>query len=255
MEYGICNLGIVPVRNEPSDKSEMTSQLLFGDFVKINEKYKVWIKVVSVFDGYEGWIDSKQLENVSDEYYLENLTRKNLILKSCANIVDVDNNLIIKAVLGSSLPCSEGESFIINKNRYRFDKESIYLGDHSIEQIAAMYLNAPYLWGGRSPYGIDCSGFTQLIYKIYGVCLKRDASQQAEQGTQLDFLTEALPGDLAFFENEDGKIIHVGLILDENKIMHASGRVKIDTIDHEGIFSNDFKRYTHKLRFIKRMIF
>ncbi len=255
MEYGICNLSVVPVRNEPSDKSEMISQLLFGDFVKITEKYKNWIKAIAVFDGYEGWIDIKQCENVSEEFFLENLNNKNLILESCSDIIDNYNNCIIKAVTGSSLPCNNGDSFIINKNKYKFNKQNIYKADLTIDEIALKYLNSPYLWGGRSPYGIDCSGFTQMAYKIFGISLKRDAYQQAQQGKQIDFLTEALPGDLAFFENEDGKIIHVGIILHDNKIIHASGRVKIDNIDHEGIYSLDFKKYTHKLRFIKRMIF
>ncbi|NTW32657.1 MAG: C40 family peptidase, partial [Bacteroidetes bacterium] len=123
-----------------------------------------------------------------------------------------------------------------------------------IVENAYMYLDAPYLWGGRSPFGIDCSGFVQMVYKLIGIRLPRDASQQASQGTTINFLSEAVPGDIAFFDNEDGIIVHTGIIINNGQIIHASGRVRIDNLDHEGIFQVKTKKYTHKLRLIKRII-
>jgi hypothetical protein len=253
MEYGICNLSVIPVRNEPSDKSEMTSQLLFCDFVKIIERYKNWLKVEALFDNYEGWVDSKQLAIITKDYSDKNISSSNIVIENVTEIINESLKFNILAVIGSAIPASVNGSFFINNDKYSFLQNDIYKDDLSIEQIALKYCNTPYLWGGRTPFGIDCSGFTQIVYKIYGVCLKRDASQQAEQGIQVDFLSEVKSGDLAFFENEDGKIIHVGILLSENKIIHASGKVKIDDIDHEGIFSRENDRYTHKLRFIKRI--
>jgi len=110
------------------------------------------------------------------------------------------------------------------------------------------------LWGGRSPFGIDCSGFTQMVYKLCGMPLKRDAWMQAEQGQDIHLLDETQPGDLAFFDNEEGRIIHVGILTTKNRIIHASGKVRLDSIDHQGIFNSETKRYTHNLRLLKRLI-
>ena len=119
---------------------------------------------------------------------------------------------------------------------------------------AYLFLNAPYLWGGKTPLGIDCSGFTQLVYKINGVKLKRDASDQALQGQTLSFIEESEPGDLAFFDDSEGNITHVGLLLENHRIIHASGMVRIDKIDQSGIFNIETQSHSHKLRFIKKMI-
>jgi gamma-D-glutamyl-L-lysine dipeptidyl-peptidase len=115
-------------------------------------------------------------------------------------------------------------------------------------------LNSPYLWGGKTPFGIDCSGFTQMAYKLAGIKLRRDAWQQAEQGHTINLLEETEPGDLAFFDNDEGNIVHVGIILRDHKIIHAAGKVRIDSIDHYGINNKELKKYTHKLRLIKRMV-
>ena len=117
-----------------------------------------------------------------------------------------------------------------------------------------MFLNAPYLWGGKTPFGVDCSGFTQMVYKLNGYKLMRDASQQSKQGEALSFIEESEPGDLAFFDNEEGNIIHVGIIMDDNYIIHASGKVRIDRLDHLGIYNAEINKHTHKLRVIKKII-
>src|SRR5690606_26313776 len=107
---------------------------------------------------------------------------------------------------------------------------------------------------GRTNFGIDCSGFSQIAFKMQGVKINRDASQQAEQGTAVDLLTEAKAGDSSSEHNEEGRITQVGIMLNNNQIIHASGRVKIDMIDDQGIFSSDLKKYSHKLRFIRRYV-
>ena len=122
------------------------------------------------------------------------------------------------------------------------------------DRTAKEFLNAPYLWGGKSFFGVDCSGFTQLVYKVNNVKLPRDAYQQAEVGEALSFVEESQPGDLAFFENAEGRIIHVGIMLDDQKIIHASGKVRIDTLDSTGIFNQEMNKHTHKLRFVKSIL-
>jgi cell wall-associated NlpC family hydrolase len=145
----------------------------------------------------------------------------------------------------------------MNGERFKFIGISSTSGENTSEQVpefALHFLDAPYLWGGRSIFGIDCSGLTNVVFKMAGIHLRRDAWQQSEQGILVSFIDEARPGDLAFFNNEEGKIVHTGIILDQKKIIHASGRVRIDTLDHYGIFNEEQKRYTHQLRLIKRMI-
>ena len=125
---------------------------------------------------------------------------------------------------------------------------------NNIIKTAFLYMNAPYLWGGKTPLGIDCSGFTQMVYRINGYKLLRDASQQAAQGEALSFIEESEPGDLAFFDDEEGKIVHVGIILKENYIIHAHGKVRIDRLDHSGIYNVEKRKHTHKLRVIKKIV-
>ena len=136
---------------------------------------------------------------------------------------------------------------------YKFDGLSTqgYVDKNKLRQNALIILNAPYVWGGRSPLGIDCSGLTQIVYRLQGIDLPRDAYQQAKVGTTLSFIEESEVGDLAFFDDKEGKVIHVGIILEDNHIIHASGKVRIDRIDQQGIFNSEIGKHTHKLRLIK----
>ena len=144
----------------------------------------------------------------------------------------------------------------INTENFRFEglKSTGQKPKHQLIQSAFLYLNAPYLWGGKTPFGVDCSGFTQMVYKLNGYVLQRDASQQALEGEPLSFIEESQPGDLAFFDNEEGRIIHVGIIMENNYIIHASGKVRIDRLDHLGIYNAETNRHTHRLRVIKKYI-
>jgi hypothetical protein len=252
--FGICNLAIVPVRFEPSDRSEIITQLLFGEHFEILEQQNQWSKIKIQFDDYEGWVDSKQYQIISEANYN--------LLSSDAQILNADlidyitspNNLLLPIPLGASLTFLNNSE--INTSNFDFEgtKTSGIKPKSAIINTAFMYLNAPYLWGGKTPFGIDCSGFTQMVYKLNGYKLHRDASQQALQGDSLSFIEESEAGDLAFFDNEEGNIIHVGIIMDNNYIIHASGKVRIDRLDHLGIYNPETNRHTHKLRVIKKII-
>jgi len=249
MQYGICNLSIVSLRLEPSDKSELISQVLYGDSFKILEQRKFWNKIRLAFDSYEGWIDHKQcIEITEDQYKTLNQETPKLSADLVEFIQDKDAQLY-SIPLGSSL---NGLSIL----NHHFDGHLItnVLSKNNIIKTSFLYLNAPYLWGGKTPFGIDCSGFTQMVYKLNGYKLLRDASQQATQGEALSFIEESEPGDLAFFDNNEGIITHVGIIMKDNYIIHAHGKVRIDRLDHSGIYNVDKKIHTHKLRVIKKVI-
>ncbi len=252
--FGICNLAIIPLRAEPSDRSEIVSQVLFGEHFEIIETRKQWSKIKLHFDNYEGWVDSKQYQIITDSDF-KNLSKESIVLNSdLIEYITGKNNLLIPIPLGASL------SFLnhpeINLEEFDFEGSKIegIKPKANLIETAFMYLNAPYLWGGKTPFGIDCSGFTQMVYKLNGYSLARDASQQSNQGEALSFIEESEPGDLAFFDNEEGNIIHVGIIMQDNYIIHASGKVRIDRLDHLGIYNAETNRHTHKLRVIKKII-
>jgi len=252
--HAICNLSLVPVRADASDKSEMLTQLLYGETVEVIDKKDSWRKVRLHHDDYIGWVDTKQIMQISEEELNLLHSQPLSVTFDIVQLVVFEKHHIIPIVLGSTLPSYSNKHFHFSGMNYAYDgqvKTFVKADKSQLVENAYMYLNAPYLWGGRSPFGIDCSGFTQMVYKLGAMKLKRDAWQQAEEGTTLNLVEEALPGDLAFFDNAEGRITHVGIILPGNKIIHASGRVRIDNLDHEGIFNETLKKYTHKLRLIK----
>lgn len=252
--YGICNLAIIPLRIEPSDRSEQVSQVLFGEHFEILEQQKQWFKIRLQFDNYEGWIDSKQCQIITENDFTEISNSAQILNHDLVEYVTTGDNLLIPIPIGASLSFLNYDS--INKNNIEFEglKVTGIKPKSELIKTAYMYLNAPYLWGGKTPFGIDCSGFTQMVYKLNGYKLLRDASQQSTQGEALSFIEESEPGDLAFFDNEEGKIIHVGIIMNDNYIIHASGKVRIDRLDHLGIYNAETNRHTHKLRVIKKII-
>lgn len=252
--FGICILAIVPVRLEPNHRSEMVSQLLFGEHFSVLEKTKGWVKIKIQFDNYEGWIDEKQFQPIAETEY-QKLSETSIVLSSdLIEYVTGKDEIMFPIPLGSSLsslyvPEINTSEFVFDGLK-TFDKKP----KSEILKTAFMYLNTPYLWGGKTPFGIDCSGFVQMVYKLNGYSLFRDAHQQATQGEVLSFIEEAEAGDLAFFDNEDGKITHVGILMNDNYIIHAHGKVRVDRLDHLGIMNVDTKRHTHKLRVIKKVI-
>lgn len=257
--YGICNLSVVPCRKEPSDKSEMVTQLLFGDHFQILDKEGNWFRIKIAYDDYEGWIDKKQFLSIEQHTFdIIHSTEAYYSSEIIQLIKDDKTSLFFPIVMGSALPNFDSNECVVENQGYTYDGEYttglLPNTKSGILETAMMYMNAPYLWGGKTPFGIDCSGFTQTVYKLNGIKLKRDAYQQAEQGETLSFVEEAEAGDLAFFDNEEGRIIHVGIVMDNNKIIHASGKVRIDGFDHQGIFNADKRDYSHRLRLLKRVI-
>lgn len=252
--FGICNLAIVPLRLEPDNRSEMTSQILFGEHFKILEQQQSWYKVQTAFDNYTGWIDSKQLQVITEENYTLLNTSPIILNGDLIEYITLPDSQLLPIPLGASLSFLPFPEINISKFAFEGLKQSGILAKSNLIATAFMYLNAPYLWGGKTPFGIDCSGFTQMVYKLNGYSIHRDAYQQATQGEALSFIEESEPGDLAFFDNEEGRIIHVGIIMEDNYIIHAHGKVRIDRLDHLGIYNIDTKRHTHKLRVIKKII-
>lgn len=252
--FGICNLAIVPVRFEPSDRSEIVSQILFGEHFEILEQQNQWSKIKIQFDAYEGWVDSKQYQLITEANYDLLCSNTPILNADLIDYITSPNNLLLPIPLGASLTFLSNTEINISNFEFEGTRTSGIKPKNGLISTAFMYLNAPYLWGGKTPFGIDCSGFTQMVYKLNGYKIQRDASQQALQGDALSFIEESEPGDLAFFDNEEGNIIHVGIIMENNYIIHASGKVRIDRLDHLGIYNPELNKHTHKLRVIKKII-
>lgn len=224
--------------------------------MEVQEKVKQWLRVRTYSDSYDGWIDAKQVQPISLKSYRE-LTTTDFTCTSDSMGIAESKFRSLHLLTGSSLPYYRENRFRINEEDFSFNGTIASFTGNAADRIpeyALKFLNTPYLWGGRSPFGIDCSGFTNVVFKLAGIKLRRDAWQQSEQGILVSFIDQARPGDLAFFHNEEGKITHTGIILENQKIIHASGRVRIDSVDHYGIFNEELKKYTHQLRLIKRMM-
>ncbi len=256
MKHGICSLSIVPLRAEPADASEMVSQLLFGELYTVLESRKKWLRIKMQFDEYEGWIDRKQHFSIAQDEYNNLCESDPTYLIDTAQMVDLgggDKHQVL--VQGSTFYNLQNNSFHWLGENVAFNGQTINgkQPKSSFVDIAFGYLNAPYLWGGRSPFGIDCSGFSQLVYKLGGYNIPRDAKDQALLGEPLSFIEEAEPGDLAFFDNKEGLITHVGILLADNFIIHASGKVRLDRLDQHGIYNPESREHTHRLRVIKKI--
>lgn len=256
MTYGICMLSLVPMRAEPSDKAELVTQVLFGECLEVLRTQGSWVHVQLASDGYTGWIDHKQYVPVSTAYYQEWKAKQH---PRALDIVEVVSSAEgrIPVGIGACLPFFDGISLRIDGQTYQFSgratNPAVPVTLAQLSKLALGFLKAPYLWGGKSMFGIDCSGFTQQVYGLCGFQLPRDASQQVAVGHEVHFATQTQPGDLAYFANHEGRITHVGIMLENQQIMHAHGEVRIDTLDHNGIYNAERKRYSHKLRIIKRV--
>ena len=257
--YAINLLPLVPIRAADSERSEMISQLLYGETVTILDSADRWLLVENTSDLYRGWVDKKMLKLLNDAEYLS--ISKQEVQTLYYPLVECKNSTRSEKMYlpgGSRLYSFSNKVKNYNDVDMTFDPALQILPEKingaKVLDIASMYLNAPYLWGGKSLLGIDCSGLVQVAFSICGIQLPRDASQQAEKGDLVNFLGEAQQGDLAFFDNEAGDITHVGILFDATQIIHASGWVKIENIDSNGIISSQTGEYSHKLRIIKRLI-
>lgn len=254
MAYAVCRVPVAPLRAEPAHKSEMVSQLLLAEAALILDESKDFIKLQCLYDGYEGWCQRSQLA-VIDSWHSS--SQPQVFTSDWINTVFI-NDKPAHVPLGIPVPDAETAKLLSGVLRIDYGKALTWNaadvkpdGD-AIRERAMQALNTPYLWGGRSVFGIDCSGFTQQVFRFFGLALLRDAYLQATQGEVVGFLQEARCGDLAFFDNAEGRITHVGILLNEQEIIHSSGNVRIDKIDSAGIVNADTGARTHQLRIIKR---
>lgn len=253
MNFVVCMVPVAPLRKEYSHRAEMVSQLLFGELAEVLEETKDFTRIRCAYDGYEGWCQRNQLVPVNP---LHVDVFSPLLCSEWENLC-VINGQPMHLPLGTALGFFKNNIARIEDTTIAFmgkawDTREAEFTEETIRSRAIQYINTPYLWGGRSVYGIDCSGFVQQLLRFFGIKLPRDACQQAAEGEPVGFLQETRCGDLAYFDNEEGKITHVGLLFSQDIIIHASGKVRIDKIDNMGIINTDTGERTHRLRIIKR---
>lgn len=244
------------MRAEPSHRAEMVNQALFGEAFEILDQKAEWTQIRLGHDGYTGWMLDRQIQRIEQSQYRALVDQPQALVSDAVDLIEHDSPSLTRTVVaGTPLPFFDKEQKVLQVGTEAF----LFQGRtaqrlHTREELllnAYLYANAPYLWGGRSAFGIDCSGLTQMAYRLTGISLLRDASQQATQGRTLDFLDEAKAGDLVFFDNEEGQITHVGIYVRENRILHASGSVRMDGLDSTGIYNAELGKHTHRLRVIK----
>ena len=253
MDRYICENVFIPLRSGPTHRSEMLSQVLFGEKFIILDQVDHWIKVLTEFDNYAGWID---INHSQHSPYKDNIPG-NVLNRSLVCYKPDKTKMILEAGCEIYNPDFMTHTFIAGNNVYSTGNDfstACISSSESPSDTAMRFRNSPYIWGGRIPSGVDCSGFTQLVYKIHGKPIPRNSWMQVESGEAISFLDETKPGDLVFFDNEYGRITHVGMIISRGLVIHASGRVRIDTIDHQGIYKHEIKGYSHHLRTIKRIL-
>jgi hypothetical protein len=261
MEYAVVNVPAAPVRRKPDHRKEMISQLLFGESVAIlKSKGPLWLKIRSLHDNYEGWITNTLVQEVDEKTASAMSCCVSAELLSSINI----DGKTVQVPVGSSLPFFEekpdakkGGKGKLGNIDYVFSGQVMKRDDQVfspelIKKLTSKWLNAPYLWGGRTPLGVDCSGFVQVVYKMMGIDLPRDAWQQAQEGRSVKKFSEICPGDLAFFRNKED-ITHVGIILGDEQIIHASGKVRIDPITRKGIYWAETGKKGPRLELIRRL--
>ena len=254
--FGICQLTLIPIRKEPAEPSEMVSQLLYGETFEIIGSKGSWSHIRTHFDDYKGWITTKMLTPMdSDELNKYQLSNKIYLKEPVCRVSLTENKLPVSYLAGGSTLLEENNQLILGNHILGLEHTAALHRPGSKVDIvgtALQFLNSPYLWGGRTIFGLDCSGFTQVVFKMNGFVLPRDAHQQAELGKTIHSLKDAQPGDLAFFDTGKGRIIHTGILLEHSEIIHSSGKVHIAKLDQEGIFYAEKNEYSHKLRLIKR---
>jgi cell wall-associated NlpC family hydrolase len=254
---GVCPLSIIAMRKEPSERSEMVSQLVFGESFTIEESSRdeKWVRITTHFDNYPGWISQNQLEASA----LPTTGKEELsgvpICKSLIGLVRSDAGYF-PVLMGTPLPgLNDQNHMIVGATRYQFEGESVLPGRFNagiMEVYARFFMGAPYLWGGKTHFGIDCSGYTQQVFRAFGMALPRDAAQQAQEGFH-QTIGAIESGDLVFFQNEEGKVVHVGLYFGKNMVYHASGKVRVDFLKEDGLYNAENGLKTHHFHSLRRI--
>jgi hypothetical protein len=264
MKYGVTHLSQIAMREEPAHKSQLVSQLLFGDAYQVEDVVGDWLKIKTLDCGYEGFIEKKLWNEMHEEDAAEYQSLKKYIVTDYLIFIkEFETNVTFPVFMGSAFPYPQDNMLILGNAIFVVELPEVHAFQKYLNlseqqtvllRFASGYLRAPYLWGGKTPAGIDCSALVQLAFKSMNILIPRDASQQINYGTQVDFATEWQVGDVAFFDNEEGKITHVGIICGKDKILHASGLVRIDRLDTNGIYNVQMEKYTHRLRVVRRML-
>lgn len=244
--YGICHLSIVPVRLEPTESAPMHTQLLFGELLQVIDKQEQWSYIRLLYDNTEGWIANNQFTEISDKDYKKALKKKEKYAHRWLTKLRLKtgDDLFLHIPKGATLA---------HNHLLHTSQSTQRPTNKGIVATAFEYLNVPFLAGGKTPFGIDAAGLVQMVFKLNGIHLPRTAEKQAACGVSLSFLEESEAGDLAFFDDEEGHIMHVGILLGDNRIIHSFGKVRIDRLDHIGIFNNELRNYTHQLRLLKKI--
>lgn len=255
----ICKASVIPLRSRSTHAGEMISQVLFGELLEIlDRKGRAWYKVRCISDNNFGWVSAGQVQILTEEEFNVFKIDFAFILELTEPVRTKDNHYPVP--IGSRLPGFDGMRFIVNGVEYNYSGQAVnsdVMKSSPFEllpKIARKFLNSPEMQGGRSPFGIDSAGLVQMLFSFIEISLPRYPDLQVGEGSAVDFIEEAQVGDIAFFENKQGKITHCGLIIEERKIIHSFGVVKIDSIDHFGIFDETISAYTHRLRIIKRKL-
>lgn len=256
--FTIITAPLVPLHAEADYHSELSSQLLFGEQIEILESSNEWHFVRCLSDNYTGWTPTVSLNRKN--FTPSPIDTTDFVPIKTPAFVCFKTSSVEKISLpgGGITPLIINDQFELLSEIYQvaqylpgFDNKKLN-GQHVVE-LALQYINAPYLWGGKTIFGMDCAGLIQVVYSMLGITMPRDTMQQVEKGKTVDFISEVEAGDIAYFENNEGEITHVGILLNSHQIIHASGYVKIEIIDSHGIISSSSGEYTHKLRVIKRM--